>query len=149
MMKSSYLLKTHLFYSQRVDALKEQVKKLRAILTHDEFIQHEVVKFAARLRHATMEIIPEDPHRPEYRLQGDLKKYRRYKQGLKRYRLFFTFSMQPQIILYLYINDEKHLRKDGDKNDPYEEFSRFVKKEQLSHDPSDGKMQAWIQELKQ
>ncbi|MBU1627556.1 type II toxin-antitoxin system YhaV family toxin [bacterium] len=145
-MKNEYLLRYHNFYYQRIVKLKEQVKKLRNKLSDREFKQHEVVKLACRIRKADQEIIPEDPNRPEYYLKGDLKKYRRYKQGLKRYRLFFCFSNQPRIILYLYLNDERHLRKAGDKNDPYEEFKKLIAKGYFSHSPDDSKIQKWIRD---
>ena len=143
-MKSNYLLKYHDFYFQRIAKLKEQVQELYSKLSKEEFRQHEIVKLAYRIREADLEIIPQDPNRPEYRLTGNLRKYRRYKQGLQRYRLFFCFSNQPKIILYLYLNDEKHLRKAGDRNDPYEEFANLVKKGCLSHNPADSKIQKWI-----
>ena len=80
-MKSSYLLKYHDFYFQRIAKLKEQVKELHNKLSNEEFRQHEIVKLAYRIREADQEIIPQDPNRPEYRLTGDLRKYRRYKHG--------------------------------------------------------------------
>lgn len=144
MTKHRYLLKYHTLYYQRIQALKEQVKELRARLSEAEYLQHEVVKFAARVRHADQTIIPQDPDRKDYRLKGTLRKYRRYKQGLQRYRLFFCFSNTPPIILYLYLNDEKHLRKAGDKNDPYAEFTRLVNRGLFSHDPSAESIQHWI-----
>ncbi|MBU1088155.1 MAG: type II toxin-antitoxin system YhaV family toxin [Candidatus Omnitrophica bacterium] len=143
-MKSSYLLKYHDFYFQRIAKLKEQVIELRSKLGNEEFQQHEIVKLAYRIRKADQEIIPQDPNREEYRLRDELKKYRRYKQGLQRYRLFFCFSSQPKLILYLYLNDEKHLRKAGDKKDPYEEFKKLVSKKYFSHKPDDPKIQKWI-----
>ena len=118
-MNKFYVLKIHQLLGQRIDALKIQVKELKETLDDDAYRQHPLVKFAYRVRHAMDEIIPEDPDRPDYRLIGELKKYRRYKQGLQRYRLFFCFSNQPKIILYLYLNEERQLRKEGDKNDPY------------------------------
>jgi toxin YhaV len=142
--KHRYLLKYHALYHRRIQALKDQVKELRARLTEAEYCQHEVVKFAARVRHADQTIIPQDPDRKDYRLTGPLRKYRRYKQGLQRYRLFFCFSNTPPIILYLYLNDEKHLRKAGDKNDPYAEFQRLVHRGVFSHDPSAVTIQQWI-----
>jgi len=142
--KNRYLLKYHAIYYRRVQALKEQVKELKARLTEADFLQHEVVKFAARVHHADQVVIPNNPDRPDYRLRGTLRKYRRYRQGLKRYRLFFCFSNTPPIILYLYLNDEKHLRKDGDKNDPYVKFKRLVDKGQVSHNPSAESIQRWI-----
>lgn len=144
MTKYRYLLKYHAFYYRRIQALKEQVKELRARLTETEYSQHEVVKFAARVRQADQTIIPQDPDRKDYRLTGFLRKYRRYKQGLQRYRLFFCFSNTPPIILYLYLNDEKHLRKDGDRNDPHAEFQRLVHRGVFSHDPSAATIQQWI-----
>jgi toxin YhaV len=143
-MKSNYLLKYHDVYFQRILKLKEQVKELRSKLSDEEFRQHGIVKLAYRIRKADQEIIPQDPNRPEYRLTGNLRKYRRYKQGLQRYRLFFCFSNQPKILLYLYLNDEKHLRKAEDRNDPYEEFKSLVAKGYFSHNPDDPKIQKWI-----
>ncbi len=147
-MTSSYLLKYHSFYYQRIAQLKEQVKELHRKLGKEEFKQHEIVKLAYRVRKADQEIIPQNPNRPEYKLKGNLRKFRRYKQGLQRYRLFFCFSDHPKIILYLYLNDEKHLRKAGAKSDPYQEFKKLVTKETFFHDPNDSKIQKWIKNFR-
>lgn len=145
-MNSRYVLKIHQLLSQRIVALKIQVKELKEKLDEESYRQHPLVKFAYRVRRAVEEIIPQDPDRPEYRLTGELKKYRRFKQGLQRYRLFFCFSSQPRIILYLYLNDERHLRKEGDKNDPYEVFKKFIMQGTFSNDPEDQKIQKWMSE---
>ena len=145
-MTSNYLLRYHVFYYQRIAKLKEQVKGLRNKLGDEELRRNEIVKLAYRIRKADQEIIPQDPDRPEYRLSGKLRKYRRYKQGLQRYRLFFCFSNQPRIILYLYLNDERHLRKEGGRNDPYEVFKKFIGQGVFSHDPENQKIQEWIHE---
>jgi len=94
-----------------VESLKQEIKELKKTLTEEEFSQHPDVKFAVRIRKVTKEVIPEDPAKKEYHLHGDLKKYRRYKQGLQRYRLFFTYSEKPPIILYLYLNDKSSIRE--------------------------------------
>ncbi|MCD4782144.1 MAG: type II toxin-antitoxin system YhaV family toxin [Candidatus Omnitrophica bacterium] len=141
---SKYLLKAHDFYDHRIRELTEQVRELKEKLEPDQFTRHPTVKFARRIREADKTIIPRDPDRPEYWLRADLKKFRRYKRGLKRYRLFFCFANHPKIILYLYLNDEKHLRKDGDKNDPYEVFKKFLKQGSVSHNPEDPKIQKWV-----
>lgn len=141
---NKYLLKYHVFYYQRICELKEQIKKLYIKLDKKKFIQHELVKFAYRIREADQRIIPQDPNRPEYQLKGELRKYRRYKRGFQRYRLFFCFSEHPGIILYLYLNSKKELRKAGDKNDPYEKFKKFISKGNFSHDPDNPKIQKWI-----
>lgn len=142
--KSNYLLKCHKFYFDRIDSLEQEIKELKDSLTEEEFSKHPDVKFAVRVRKAAKQIIPEDPDKKEYQLHGDLKKYRRYKQGLQRYRLFFAFATKPPIILYLYLNDKSSHRKEGSKNDPYNVFSKFVDKKQVSHDPNDPAIQRWI-----
>ncbi|NGX61725.1 MAG: Toxin YhaV [Chlamydiae bacterium] len=146
-MKSKYLLKCHKLYAIRAENLKAEVQKLKSSLPQEKFVQHPKVKFAALLREATLNTIPEDPDIKKYKLHGDLKKYRRYKQGLKRYRLFFAFSSKPPIILYLYVNDAMSLREDGDKNDPYHIFSKLIRQKKVSHDPCDPRIKQWIQEL--
>ena len=143
-MKIEYLLKYHEYYYQRISELKRQVKDLHRKLSTTEFRQHEIVKLAYRIRKADQEIIPQDPNQLEYFLRGKLRKYRRYKRGLKRYRIIFCFSSKPKIILYLYLNSEKHLRKEGSKSDLYEEFKKFVYRGHFSHNPSDPKIQKWI-----
>ncbi len=143
---NKYYLKCHELFAERIAILKAQVKKLHATLPADEFVQHETVKLAARIRRATVEIIPEDPNRSEYLLSGDLKKYRRYKQGLQRYRIMFCFSNNPGIIIYLYVNDKDHLRKQGDRNDPYEEFKQMVNSGKVSADPQNPVVQKLIQQ---
>ena len=146
MTTSSYLLLYHEFYRRRIAALKEQVKKLYQRLPPEVYRQHETVKFAARIREADQNIIPQNPDRPEYRLSGDLRKFRRYKQGLQRYRILFSFSNKPQIILYLYLNDSAHLRKADGRSDPYEEFKKHLRRGDFSHDPNDPKMRKWVEQ---
>lgn len=142
--KNSYLLKAHEIFFQRTVELNNEVKVLSRKLSSEALKQHETVKLANRVYRATLEIIPENPDHPSYRLKADLKKYRRYKQGLGRYRLFFAFATAPKIILYLYLNDRASLRKEGDKNDPYERFRSFVRQSRVSHDPLDPRIQTWI-----
>ncbi|MGR3176554.1 MAG: type II toxin-antitoxin system YhaV family toxin [Candidatus Anammoxibacter sp.] len=144
MKMNNYLLKTHEIFFQRTAELNRQVAELKKTLTPNELTRHETVKLAARVYKATVKRIPSDPNRPEYRLKGELKRYRRYKQGLKRYRLFFSFSTKFRIILYLYLNDENTLRKQGGKNDPYKKFKKLTEQGLISHDPNDPKLQKWI-----
>ena len=142
--KNSYLLKAHDIFFQRTVELNHEVQALSKKLHLQELQQHETVKLARRIYQATLETIPDNPDHPAYRLRDELKKYRRYKQGLSRYRLFFAFSNAPQIILYLYLNDRMSLRKEGERNDPYERFKSFVRQGRVSHNPLDPKIQKWI-----
>jgi mRNA-degrading endonuclease RelE of RelBE toxin-antitoxin system len=103
---NKYLLRCNDLYFNRINDLKSAVVKLYVELNHEDFVQHPTVKLLKTIQVADQEIIPQNPDQPQYRLKGELKKYRRYKQGLQRYRLFFCFSSQPPIIVYLYLNDE-------------------------------------------
>ena len=144
--KNNYWLKAHEIFFQRTVELNNEVQALRKRLSQEELQQHETVKLAYRVYQATLETIPDNPDHPSYRLKADLKRYRRYKQGLGRYRLFFAFSNTPKIILYLYLNDRASLRKEGDRNDPYVRFGNFVRQGRVSHDPLNPKIQKWVRE---
>ena len=147
-MTSSYYLKCHDFFDGKISLLKNHIRELKEKLSKEDYIHHEMVKLAARVRRATLEVIPQNPNRRDYLLSRELKKFRRYKQGLQRYRLIFCFSTTPKIIIYLYLNDVFHLRKQGDKGDPYKEFSQLLKNGKFSHDPADKKIKKWIKEYK-
>ena len=143
---SNYKLYTHQFYNERISALISTVEKLHKTLARQEYVCHPLVKLLARLSKATLTIIPHNPNHRDYLLKGELAKFRRYKRGLQRFRLLFCFANQPALIVYLYVNDTNHLRKDGDKNDPYEEFKALVQKGIFSHNPNDLVMRKWIRQ---
>lgn len=123
--------------------LKARVQDLKARLSPEDFRQHETVKLALRIRQAELEVA-QDPDRRDYLLKAELRKFRRYKRGLGRYRLIFCFSNKPPIIVFLYLNTEESLRKDGGKNDPYEQFKALLRRDQVSHDPSDPRHRKWL-----
>lgn len=143
MARIKYLLKYHEVYFQQIQQLKSRVKELKERLEPEEFKQHETVKLAVRIREAEREIA-DDPNRPEYLLREELRKFRRYKRGLGRYRIIFCFSNRPPIIIFLYLNTKASLRKEGGRHDPYEEFKSLLRRGSVSHDPTDPKIQKWI-----
>lgn len=143
MAKIEYLLKYHGLYYQRIERLKTRVRDLNERLGPEDFKRHEIVKLAARIRAAEKEIA-ENPNRPEYLLHGELRKFRRYKRGLGRYRIIFCFSNNPPIILFLYLNTEENLRKEGSRSDPYEEFKALLRSGRITHEPADPMTQKWI-----
>jgi len=51
-----------------------------------------------------------------------------------RYRLFWVFSSRRKIIIFLYVNTEGVLRKEGDKNDVYAVFERLVRRGDIGAD---------------
>lgn len=143
--RTKYLLKYHELYYQRIQELKSRIAELKSQLTPEEFSQHETVKLAVRIRDAEKEV-SDDPNRPEYLLRDELRKFRRYKRGLGRYRIIFCFSSEPPIIVFLYLNTQESLRKAGSRRDPYEEFKALLHRGQVYHDPGEAKIQKWIVE---
>jgi toxin YhaV len=104
--------------------LSAKARKLKAELSEEEYAQHPDVKLFLAVRDLTRSVIPSDPYAASYQLRGDLSKFRRTKgHGLpRRYRLFWVFSGQLEVILFLYLNDSRSLRKEGDRSDPYRLF---------------------------
>lgn len=143
---TSYMLKYHQFYADRIEKLLDIAEKLYASLPRSEYRLHPTVKLLARMRQADQTIIAAVPNKRDYLLKGELSKYRRYKKGLGRFRMIFCFAANPPIIVYLYVNDDIHLRKAGSKNDPYQEFTSLIRKGMFSHNPSDPALQKWIKE---
>ena len=138
-----YLVKYHEFYYGRIQELKSRVRELKEQLSPEEFSRHETVKLAVRIRDAEKEVVA-DPNRPEYLLHDELRKFRRYKRGLGRYRIIFCFSGKPPIVIFLYLNTADSLRKAGSRHDPYEQFKSLLRRGEVAHDPSDPKIQKWI-----
>lgn len=146
MEKTDFIVRYHELYYRRIAELKERVRELKARLSPEEFRRHEVVKLAARVREAEREVAL-DPDRPEYLLRDELRKFRRYRRGLGRYRIIYCFSNKPPIIVFLYLNTEDSLRKEGSRRDPYEEFKALLRRGAVSSDPGDPKTQRWIQRV--
>lgn len=143
MAKIKYLVKYHELYHRRIQELKSRVRELKGQLSPEEFARHETVKLAVRIRDAEKEVA-DDPHRPEYLLRDELRKFRRYKRGLGRYRIIFCFSGKPPIIIFLYLNTADSLRKAGSRQDPYELFKAMLRRGEVTHDPGEPKVQKWI-----
>ncbi|MGH7777911.1 MAG: type II toxin-antitoxin system YhaV family toxin, partial [Candidatus Dormibacterales bacterium] len=79
---------------------------------------------------------PEDPDRKEFRLEGELAMFRRVKKrGLPaRYRLFYVFSSEAQAIIFLYLNDDRTLREEGARRDPYVVFTGLLRRGEIGGD---------------
>ncbi len=67
-------------------------------------------------------IIPRDPVNKRYGLSGPLSKFFRLKKG--RHRICWAASSQQRKVCIVFISET--LRKEGDKNDPYEIFTKMV-----------------------
>lgn len=117
-------------FATRFVALAGEVERLRERLAPDEYRKHDTVKLLAGLIRLVREIIPASPDEPRFQLRGNLARFRRAKGlGLPpRYRLFWVFSETHRTIVFLYLNDETTLRKEGARTDPYAVFSQLVER---------------------
>lgn len=117
-------------------ALRDEARRLKAQLSAEQYRRHPTVKLAASVNRLVMEIVPRNPDRPEFKLHGDLRKFRRAKgRGLPpRYRLFWTFSQRAKCIIFLYLNDDATLRQQGGRNDPYTVFAGMVRRNEIGAD---------------
>ena len=103
----------------------------------ENFGSNANVKLLAAIAKLTLEVIPADPSRPEYRqgntLGGEYRHWFRAK-FLGRFRLFFRYDSRAHLIIYAWVNDETTLRQTGGKRDPYAVFRRMLQ----SGDPPNG-----------
>lgn len=122
--------------AQRYEELRAEARHLKASLPADEYVRHPTVKLAAAISRLVTQIVPQGPNAPEYRLRGSLAGFRRAKgHGLPpRYRLFWVFSSEHKVIIFLYVNSAGVLRKQGDKNDVYAVFERLVRRGEIGAD---------------
>lgn len=122
---NGYLIYFHpLFYQQWLE-LVNRVKYLKEKLEREKFITHSDVKLLKALDQGIKEKIPNAPSASHFTLKKPLQKYSRLKKmGLpSRYRLFFRVFKEANIIIILWLGFP---RKEGDKKDCYQVFSKMV-----------------------
>ena len=136
----------HPVFGDRYRALRDEARRLKRVLPEGDFVEHPLVKLVAAVHRLITVVVPADPNAPEFRLRGDLARFRRAKgHGLPlRYRLLWVFSEQARAIIFLYLNDEATLRKAGAKTDPYAIFRQLVARGELGADFASN-LRAWRQ----
>jgi len=136
LIQNGWKLFYHPVFGDHYAQLRDRARLLKKHLSNAEFVGHPDVKLVAAVRRVVLEIIPEDPNRPDFWLRGDLARFRRVKRyGLPdRYRLFYVFSEQRKALIILYLNDSRTLRKQGAKSDPYEVFGQLLRSGQIGSD---------------
>lgn len=144
LVQNGWKLFYHPVFGDRYAELRDRVRVLKKQLRSDEFVRHPDVKLVAAVRRVVLEIIPENPNRPDFWLKDELAKFRRVKHyGLPdRYRLFYVFSEQQKVVIVLYLNESGTLRKQGAKTDPYEVFGELLRSGQIGAD-FEGNLALW------
>jgi toxin YhaV len=88
-------------------------------------------KLLRALSRLLFETIPQDPTRPEYRLDNTLgpgaRHWFRAKFGGQRFRLFFRYDSRSRIVVYAWVNDSTTLRTYGSKSDAYAVFASMLR----------------------
>jgi len=120
-----------IFEAQLIE-LKEKVVKLK---TKDPtgYKSHKLTKLLASVYNAILEDVPNDPADSKFLLGNTLGKgyrhWKRVKKGLpNRYRLFFRYENKQKVIIYVWMNDQGTLRKEGSKTDVYTVFEKMLTK---------------------
>ena len=105
--------------------LTAKVVKLKSKLDPKDFVTHPDVKLLKAIDSGIRDKISLDPFASHFALQKPLDRYGRLKKmGLpQRYRLFFRAFAERKVIIILWLGFP---RKEGDRRDCYQVFSRMV-----------------------
>lgn len=119
---------TILFYTDfqlQWENLTAKVIKLKSKLDHQDFVTHPDVKLLKAIDSGIRDKISLDPFAHYFSLRKPLQQYGRLKKmGLpQRYRLFFRAFAKRRVIIILWLGFP---RKEGDRRDCYQVFSRMV-----------------------
>ncbi len=133
MLINGWRLFQHSLFEHQLEKLLNEAERIQA-QQPDTFQNHKTIKLLARVIVLITEEIPADPMHDRWNQGNTLgKEYRHWKRAkFGRYRLFFRYDAKTReggigkAIVYVWLNDEDTLRKEGDKNDPYAIFTRSL-----------------------
>jgi toxin YhaV len=129
MVVNGWTLFQHTLFERQLEKLITRVEDLAA-QEPDAYGSHPSAKLLATIQSYILRRIPQNPGSPEFQQGNTLGKDNRHWFRAKfhgRYRLFFRFSTARRIIIYVWVNDEKSLRKSGAKTDPYAVFESMLR----------------------
>ena len=133
---NGWALFAHPLFLDQTEKFAAEVERLRA-RDPAGYRNRNASKRLAALLKLILEVIPQDPGRPEYR-QGDaLGPARRHwfrAKFFQQYRLFFRYHLASRIIVYAWVNDEDTKRAYESREDAYLTFRRML---QGGHPPED------------
>jgi len=129
---NGWTLYAHPLFLEQLEKLTTTVEKAKKKKSED-YQKSANAKLLAAIRKLTLEDIPVDPARPEYRQGGTLGKTRKHwfraKFASGRFRLFFRYSSSAKIIIFVWVNDRDTLRTYGSKSDAYAVFKSMLDKD--------------------
>jgi len=133
---NGWSLFAHPLFLDQVQALTAKVDAAKA-KAPNTYKQKNSAKRLAAIAKLVLEVIPEDPARPEYRQGGTLGESHKHwfrAKFYQQYRLFFRFHAAQRIIIYAWVNDEDSKRAYGSGDDAYRVFRAML---DSGHPPSD------------
>ncbi|KTD19507.1 type II toxin-antitoxin system YhaV family toxin [Legionella israelensis] len=120
----------HPMFMGEYEDLIHQVEKLKK-KDPVNYKNKNVTKRLAAINKLAFEIIPQDPTLPEYRQGSTLGREHKHWYRAKffqQYRLFFRYHSESKIIVYAWVNNEKHKRVYDSKTDAYRVFEKMLNK---------------------
>jgi toxin YhaV len=125
---NGWSLFAHPLFLDQVETLTATVEALKA--KHPRtYKQKNSTKRLAAIAKLALEVIPEDPARPEFRQGGTLGDGRKHwfrAKFYQQYRLFFRFHATQRIIVYAWVNDEDSKRAYESGDDAYRVFRKML-----------------------
>ncbi|MBI3372310.1 MAG: type II toxin-antitoxin system YhaV family toxin [Betaproteobacteria bacterium] len=133
---NGWSLFAHPLFVEQVEALIAKVGRLKA--RDPRGYKHKnSTKRPAAIAKLALEVIPEDPARPEYRQGGALGDDRKHwfrARFYQQYRLFFRFHAAQKIIVYAWVNDDDSKRACESSGDACRVFRKMLER---GHPPED------------
>ena len=126
----------HPLFVAQLRALTDQVAALQA-KDPQAYTRKNATKRLAAIRQLALEVIPQDPTRPEYRqgnTLGDAHRHWFRAKFFQQYRLFFRFHVASRIIVLAWVNDEDTRRAYESPDDAYRVFRKMLDN---GHPPDD------------
>ena len=123
-----WTLYAHPLFLVQVETLAGQVEELRA-RDPAGHAGRNVTKRLAAITKLALDVIPQDPSRPEYRqgaTLGDAYRHWFRARFFQQYRLFFRYHAASRIIVYAWVNDEGTRRAYESPDDAYRVFRRML-----------------------
>jgi len=125
---TGWRLFVHPLFEAQLKKLAAAVEKLAANDPRG-YSSHPVAKLLTTINRYIRDVIPRDPNGSGFRQGNTLGPDNRHWFRAKfhgRYRLFYRFSTQQKLIIYVWVNDEHSLRESGAKTDAYAVFKAML-----------------------
>ncbi|RMF73682.1 MAG: type II toxin-antitoxin system YhaV family toxin [Alphaproteobacteria bacterium] len=133
---NGWRLYAHPLFLDQLEALRTEVERCKR-RNPTTWRQKDAAKRLAAIYKLIWEVIPADPDSPKFRLGktlGSAYGHWRRAKFFKRYRLFFRYSSEHRVIVFVWVNDRTSLRATGSKRDVYAVFKNMLAR---GHPPDD------------